>query len=138
MILKLIKEFWWTVGDSNPRLPRCERGALPTELTALDSRELLATSIERKTQELLTSRKAIAIVYAQCTLIIRLQLSSYKERIVDFVCQEKWIVIEVDGGQHSIEKKRDNERDKWLKGQEYKVLRFESPSPDPSPQGRGN
>jgi hypothetical protein len=27
---------WWTVGDSNPRLPRCERGALPAELTALN------------------------------------------------------------------------------------------------------
>lgn len=26
--------FWWTVRDSNPRLPRCERGALPAELTA--------------------------------------------------------------------------------------------------------
>jgi very-short-patch-repair endonuclease len=44
--------------------------------------------------------------------------------IVDFVCQEKRIVIEVDGGQHSTENKRDNERDKWLKGQGYKVLRF--------------
>ena len=44
--------------------------------------------------------------------------------IVDFVCQEKRIVIEVDGGQHSTERKRDNERDKWLKGQGYKVLRF--------------
>ena len=29
------KKNWWTVGDSNPRLPRCERGALPAELTAL-------------------------------------------------------------------------------------------------------
>jgi very-short-patch-repair endonuclease len=44
--------------------------------------------------------------------------------IVDFVCQEKRIVIEVDGGQHSTDAKRDNERDKWLKGQGYKVLRF--------------
>jgi very-short-patch-repair endonuclease len=44
--------------------------------------------------------------------------------IVDFVCQEKRIVIEVDGGQHSTENKRDNKRDKWLKGQGYKVLRF--------------
>jgi very-short-patch-repair endonuclease len=44
--------------------------------------------------------------------------------IVDFVCQEKRIVIEVDGGQNSIENKRDNERDKWLEGQGYKVLRF--------------
>ena len=25
---------WWTRGDSNPRPPRCERGALPTELLA--------------------------------------------------------------------------------------------------------
>ena len=25
---------WWTVRDSNPRPPRCERGALPTELRA--------------------------------------------------------------------------------------------------------
>jgi very-short-patch-repair endonuclease len=33
-------------------------------------------------------------------------------------------VIEVDGGQHSTENIRDNERDKWLKGQGYKVLRF--------------
>ena len=23
---------WWIQGDSNPRPPRCERGALPTEL----------------------------------------------------------------------------------------------------------
>jgi very-short-patch-repair endonuclease len=44
--------------------------------------------------------------------------------IVDFVCQEKRIVIEVDGGQHSIEGKRDNERDEWLEGKGYKVLRF--------------
>ncbi len=26
---------WWRVRDSNPRPPRCERGALPTELTPL-------------------------------------------------------------------------------------------------------
>ena len=44
--------------------------------------------------------------------------------IVDFICQEKRIVIEVDGGQHSPENKRDKERDKWLKGKGYKVLRF--------------
>jgi hypothetical protein len=28
-------ERWWAVRDSNPRHPRCKRGALPTELTAL-------------------------------------------------------------------------------------------------------
>jgi len=44
--------------------------------------------------------------------------------IVDFVCFDKRIVIEVDGGQHAIEKHKDNERDKWLEGQGFKVLRF--------------
>ena len=43
---------------------------------------------------------------------------------MDFVCFGKRIVIEVDGGQHTIEKDKDNERDKWLKGQGFKVLRF--------------
>ena len=42
--------------------------------------------------------------------------------IVDFVCHEKQLVIEVDGGQHSID--RDTERDKWLNEQGYMVLRF--------------
>jgi hypothetical protein len=31
--VKLFK-IWWTRGDSNPRPPRCERGALPAELLA--------------------------------------------------------------------------------------------------------
>jgi len=44
--------------------------------------------------------------------------------IVEFVCQEKRIIIEVDGGQHSVEREKDNKRDTWLEGQGYKVLRF--------------
>jgi very-short-patch-repair endonuclease len=44
--------------------------------------------------------------------------------IVDFVCFEKRIVIEVDGGQHVRDKDKDNRRDEWLKGQGFKVLRF--------------
>jgi very-short-patch-repair endonuclease len=44
--------------------------------------------------------------------------------IVDFVCHEKRIIIELDGGQHSIDKDRDIERDEWLTGQGYKILRF--------------
>jgi len=43
---------------------------------------------------------------------------------VDFVCFEKNIVVEVDGGQHATEIVKDKERDKWLKGQGFKVLRF--------------
>lgn len=44
--------------------------------------------------------------------------------IVDFVSFEKRMVIEVDGGQHSIEKDKDVERDLWLGQQGFKVLRF--------------
>ncbi len=44
--------------------------------------------------------------------------------IVDFVCFEKRIVIEVDGGQHAEAKNRDIERDVWLNNQGFKVLRF--------------
>src|SRR5207249_1216132 len=29
-------KYWWTAGGSNSRPPRCERGALPTELAAHD------------------------------------------------------------------------------------------------------
>jgi len=42
--------------------------------------------------------------------------------IVDFVCFEKGIVVEVDGGQHSPDV--DKTRDAWLHSQELKVLRF--------------
>ncbi len=44
--------------------------------------------------------------------------------IVDFVCYESKVIIEVDGGQHSIEIEKDKERDEWLKSQGFKVLRF--------------
>lgn len=43
--------------------------------------------------------------------------------IVDFVCFEKMVIIEADGGQH-LESVRDKERDDWLNCQNYQVLRF--------------
>jgi very-short-patch-repair endonuclease len=58
------------------------------------------------------------------------QLEGYKYRrqqpigryVVDFVCLEKRVVVEVDGGQHSD--KVDEERDNWLRDQGFVVLRF--------------
>lgn len=44
--------------------------------------------------------------------------------IVDFICLEKRLVIEVDGGQHSEQVAYDVERDTWLRDQGFKVLRF--------------
>ena len=76
--------------------------------------------------------------------------------IVDFVCFERKLVVEVDGGQHA-DNQEDQVRDQWLTDQGFKVLRFWNPDvlmnregvlqkilehlippPFPSPQGGGN
>jgi very-short-patch-repair endonuclease len=46
--------------------------------------------------------------------------------IVDFMCFEKKIIIELDGGQHMqlLEKQKDGERDAWFEAQGYTILRF--------------
>jgi very-short-patch-repair endonuclease len=92
------------------------------------------------------------------------RLLSYKFRrqvpignfIVDFVCFEKKLIVEIDGGQH-LDSKTDLTRDVKLKAQDYRVLRFwnneitenldgvlvvilqylqmDSPLPSPLPQG---
>jgi very-short-patch-repair endonuclease len=43
--------------------------------------------------------------------------------IVDFICREQRLVVELDGSQHA-ENERDGRRTEWLNGQGYSVLRF--------------
>jgi len=43
--------------------------------------------------------------------------------IVDFVCRERQLIVEVDGGQHAASTS-DVVRDKWLADHHYRVLRF--------------
>ena len=43
--------------------------------------------------------------------------------IVDFVCLEFRLVVEVDGGQHA-DSQSDVSRDAWLKSEGYRVLRL--------------
>ena len=81
--------------------------------------------------------------------------------IVDFVCHKSRLIVEVDGGVHDqdVVAQRDAERDAWLAGRGYRVLRLtdreviggieasvrriisaagaDTPTPDPSPQGGG-
>jgi very-short-patch-repair endonuclease len=62
----------------------------------------------------------------------RKQLEGFKFRrqhpignyIVDFVCLEKQLILEIDGGQHAIEIDKDRDRDKWLIAEGYRILRF--------------
>ncbi len=44
--------------------------------------------------------------------------------IVDFVCFERRLIVELDGGQHSDQQIYDLGRDAWLKSQDFRVIRF--------------
>ncbi len=43
--------------------------------------------------------------------------------IVDFICFDAKLVIELDGGQHAEAKELDQLRDDWLQSEGYRVLR---------------
>jgi very-short-patch-repair endonuclease len=43
--------------------------------------------------------------------------------IVDFVCLDARLIIEVDGGQHG-ESQSDQVRDTWLRNQGFRIIRF--------------
>ena len=63
------------------------------------------------------------------------QLSGYKFRrqfavgkyIVDFVCLERRLVIELDGGQHSEQEAYDERGTKFLAAEGFEVLRIWNP-----------
>ena len=44
--------------------------------------------------------------------------------IVDFVCFDRKVVVELDGGQHAVSVEEDQKRSEWLKSQGFRVLRF--------------
>jgi len=54
--------------------------------------------------------------------------------IVDFVCFEARLVIEVDGGQH-FESESDKKRDAYLRSQGFRVLRFWNNEALSNPEG---
>ena len=43
--------------------------------------------------------------------------------VVDFVCLEYRLIVEVDGGQHA-DNVKDRRRDEWLRSEGYRVLRY--------------
>ncbi len=88
----------------------------------------------------------------------RRQYSIDPHHIVDFICLQKRLIVEIDGGQHS-ENTSDKERDEYFNRKGFTVIRFwnndilnnidgcyqsliyalkqENPSPYPLPQGEG-
>ena len=43
--------------------------------------------------------------------------------VVDFICRERKLIVEADGGQHA-ENLQDQARDAFLRSEQYRVLRF--------------
>lgn len=48
----------------------------------------------------------------------------YDRFILDFLCSEKKLIIEVDGSSHNGFEDKDNERDNYFEAKGYIVLRF--------------
>jgi very-short-patch-repair endonuclease len=75
----------------------------------------VATDAEQKLWRLLRSRQLAAFKFRR-----QVPIGKY---IVDFVCHETLLVVEVDGGQHA-DNVKDVERDRWLSSAGYRVVRF--------------
>ena len=75
-----------------------------------------STDAERVLWRLLRSRDTTAHKFRRQAPIGRY--------IVDFVCFDQQIVIEVDGGQHQLRIQYDRARTEWLESQGFQVLRF--------------
>ena len=43
--------------------------------------------------------------------------------VADFVCRERRMIVELDGGQHATSE-ADQIRDRWLRDHRYRVIRF--------------
>lgn len=48
----------------------------------------------------------------------------YGDYVLDFVCLEARLVVEVDGGQHAEQRQEDEDRDANLRAAGFQVLRF--------------
>jgi len=44
--------------------------------------------------------------------------------IVDFVCFDWRLIVEIDGGQHGLQSSYDARRDAWLESRGFTVMRF--------------
>ena len=73
----------------------------------------IATDAEKKLWHLLRSRPLDSVKFRR-----QVPIGSY---IVDFVCHEKRLIVEADGGQHA-ESPNDVGRDRWLADASYRVL----------------
>lgn len=75
-----------------------------------------STDAERKLWRMLRSRQL-----ESCKFRRQEPVGKY---VVDFICYEKRLIVEVDGGQHLDRQEQDEERNLWLESQGFQVIRF--------------
>lgn len=73
-----------------------------------------STDAERKLWQVLRNRQLCGFKFRK-----QVEIDGY---IVDFLCLEKRLIIEVDGGQHTPE--LDAKRTAYLRSQGFRVIRF--------------
>ena len=91
------------------------RDANPTRIARARELRVDATDAERRLWYRLRSRQIEGAKFVR-----QERIGPY---VVDFVCREQRLIVEVDGGQHATDP-RDAVRDGWLSDRGYRVLRF--------------
>ena len=75
-------------------------------------------------REMTDAERALWRVLRRAALTVRLRRQVPVGRyIVDPACLERRVIVEADGGRHA-EGAGDDERDRWLESQGFRVLRF--------------
>ena len=92
------------------------RGAKATKTPLARRLRRDATRAEQKLWQYLRSRSLAGFKFVR-----QKPIGPY---IVDFVCREQRLVIEVDGGQHDVRAAQDAERARTLEEWGYHVVRF--------------
>ena len=96
--------------------------------TASPDRYLLLKEFAKENRRYMTEAESALWMYlkgnAQGHKFLRQHIIG--DYIVDFLCRDKMLVIEVDGGYHSerTQKEDDAVRQQWLEEMGYKVIRF--------------
>ena len=105
-------------GGARSRSEREGEGGFPTHAELLARAKWMRanpTEAERRLWSVLRDRRLAAFKFKRQQII-----APY---IVDFVCIGRRLIIEADGSQHA-DNKDDVRRDRFLRGQDFEVLRF--------------
>jgi len=104
-----------SVANGRAERPLDMRGAKPGKTERARSLRQSSTDAERKLWYRLRSSQILGLKFVR-----QAPIGPY---IVDFICREQRVIVEVDGSQHA-DSKRDAVRDQWLAERRYLVLRF--------------